>query len=70
LVVLIERAIVERGEDVAVDDDEAALEVGDHRQRPGRAERLALPVEGQPDLGRDVGVGQVDQDQLAEVVDA
>jgi hypothetical protein len=27
-------------------------------------------MEGQPDLGRDVSVGQVDQDELAEVVDA
>jgi hypothetical protein len=42
----------------------------DRREGAGGAERLVLPVEGQPDLGRDVRVGQIDEDQLPEVVDA
>jgi hypothetical protein len=70
LVVLEQLAVVERGEHVAVDDDEASLEVGHHGECPSRAERLALPVEGQPNLGRYVRVRQIDQDELTEVIHA
>jgi len=70
LVVLDQLSVVERGQHVPVDDDERPFEIGHGRKRPRGPERRRLPVERQAHLGRDVRVGEVDQDELAEVVDA
>ena len=63
-------AVVERRQHVAVHDDERALEVRHHRQGTRGAERLGLPVEVQLHLGWQIGVRQVDGDQLPEVAHA
>ena len=71
-VVLDQRAVVERREDVAVHRQERALEIGHHAQGSGRAERLLrLPVPVELERIRDDrALAEVDADQVAEVADA
>ena len=70
LVELDHLAVVEVGQDVAVDRDERPPQVVDRAEGTRGAQRLSLPMEGELKVRRKVGICEVHEDELAEVADA
>ena len=68
-VVIHQRLVVERRQHVAIQRDERALQTRHPGQRAGRAERFGFPVIREPNVVRQVGVREVDADELPKVTD-